>query len=1196
MADDNSKIEDDHTLAKKIAEKGVLGIKDVAKVTLQLVNAVSELHSQGKIHRKISADTIHIDEALTATLDSIEREVTLGGIGVDLIPSPPQLHNIPPLSLPAEIKAARQVLTEAGILLDPHQIDFYQLGALLCFMVSGHSVSDYLHSCKAKADVPEEIVSIIDRALGMNAKEQFESTEAFISEIEAVISGKPAAKDRSSLPDSIFIEPSSKTDADGQLPFKKLGHYEIIECIGHGGMGDVYKGYEKALDRFVAIKVLPVQLARQKDFVKRFHAEATAIAKIDHPNIVRIYYSGEDQGYQFFVMQYVDGESLADLLTRCKKLSVSEAMPIIEQCLAGIGAAHKRGLIHRDIKPGNVLLDRHSRRALVTDFGVVKSIHTVTQITVTGTIMGTADYIAPEQARGSEVDCRTDLYAMGVLMYQMLSGKLPFDAKSATSMMFQHAYEPPPPLSEVAPEVPEKLADVVMKLMAKDAKDRFQSTDDVLTVLQNIDLEGAKAASTSQTRIIEAPRFYSTPELPANLSKLTGKSLFGRLRNKIADFFGTHAPQVIDYMQTTTQQVDGAVAEYQRQRDKLAELAKEAKIAAEDFEVQAKANRKTAQAAGERAEVTKNTEAKQRALKEKQESEQAAAELAQFAAEQAEQAEEISLRLAKLDAKLVQLRSQRDALNARMNAAQARLKADQTRPSRWHLSKQLIHTAIILLLVCLATTLAYFLWLIVSKDSALIAYWKFDEGVGDIAYDSAGKNNGTIHGATWTNGINGGALSFDGKNNFVMIPDSDVFDFGKGDFSILAWFKATSAKDQFIVRFNGATKCVETYINSKSYVGSYIATNTKEIRLLYNNKKYNGDQWHHMAITMENGKENGYKLFIDGTMVGSLSCSEFFSDWSNLTIGANPEGSWNKHFFNGMIDEVQIYNRALSAKKIQKLYQSQVNIKPSAPSGLIAYWKFEEGNGNIAHDSAGNNNGQIYGATWTTGKIGRALSFDGKDSYVMIPDSDVFDFGMGDLSISLWFKTSNSKDQFMINFHTKRAICLEMYMDSAYCLGTYIDAGSDMIRLPFKGQKINDEKWHHAAITLINGTTNGYKLFLDGIMVGSLTCSARLSDWTQLVIGGNPISADWNKKFFNGLIDDVQIYNRALSAQEVQQLYRSTASIQETPENTGWVDILKLIDVERDTRAGQWRFENGVPLSIWEILPKYKASSQKVLT
>ncbi|MHC4666595.1 MAG: protein kinase domain-containing protein [Planctomycetota bacterium] len=404
MDDENSKTEYDLTLAEVIAEAGVLSVEQAAAVTLQLAEAVRDLHAEGKVHRQICANTIRVGRAMSARLETTEQEVTLGGIGVDLVPCPPPLQNMQPVSLPAAIDAAQQALTEAGILLNPQQIDFYQLGALLCFMTSGHNVSEYLRSCKAKAAVPQVVRPIIDRALGLNSKDCFQAADSFISELEAIVSGKPPAKSQPSpLPDSIFAESLSKSEAGlqpprdaraaagGSLPFEKLGHYRIIERIGHGGMGDVYKGYEQALDRFVAIKVLPPEFGRQEDFVKRFHAEAAAIAKLDHPNVVRIYYTGQDEGHHFFAMQYVDGQTLADLLEHRKKLTPSEALPIIEQCLAGIGAAHKSGLIHRDIKPGNVLLDRRSRRALVTDLGVVKAIQAQTQITVTGTVMGTAD-------------------------------------------------------------------------------------------------------------------------------------------------------------------------------------------------------------------------------------------------------------------------------------------------------------------------------------------------------------------------------------------------------------------------------------------------------------------------------------------------------------------------------------------------------------------------------------------------------------------------------------------------------------------------------------------------------------------------------------------------------------------------------------------------------------------------------------
>ena len=158
------------------------------------------------------------------------------------------------------------------------------------------------------------------------------------------------------------------------LPFTRLGHYEIVSRIGRGGMGDVYLGYERSLDRKVAIKVLPAELARDGDFVGRFKSEANGAAKLIHPHVVRIYVIGEDAGHHFFAMQYVEGESLAGLLGRKGKLAVDETLRLAEQVLSGLSAAHRQGLVHRDIKPGNILLDREQGRALLGDFGLVKSL------------------------------------------------------------------------------------------------------------------------------------------------------------------------------------------------------------------------------------------------------------------------------------------------------------------------------------------------------------------------------------------------------------------------------------------------------------------------------------------------------------------------------------------------------------------------------------------------------------------------------------------------------------------------------------------------------------------------------------------------------------------------------------------------------------------------------------------------------
>jgi serine/threonine protein kinase len=218
-----------------------------------------------------------------------------------------------------------------------------------------------------------------------------------------------------------------------------LGPYEIVGWLGSGGMGDVFKGYDAALDRYVAIKVLPAELARQEDFVARFRVEATAAARVEHPNIVPIYTIGSDAGHHFFAMQFVAGQSLAQRLAVEPRPQLSEVISNVQQVLAGLAAAHERGLVHRDIKPSNILLNERGERAMLADFGLVKSASAGTAMTATGVIMGTVDYISPEQGRGKPVDGRSDLYSIGVLMYQMLAGRLPFVADSPTAMIFQHA-------------------------------------------------------------------------------------------------------------------------------------------------------------------------------------------------------------------------------------------------------------------------------------------------------------------------------------------------------------------------------------------------------------------------------------------------------------------------------------------------------------------------------------------------------------------------------------------------------------------------------------------------------------------------------------------------------------------------------------------------------------------------------------
>ena len=350
---------------------------------------------------------------------------------------------------------------------DPCHEDVCALAELLCQMLTGASAEAYLCSPRIKRLVAAELQPLLDRILGSQSNGNPSDAAGFLAALPAALaatSADPAGVDtvtgpRESWPaveesragsqnvsslevvdvtpscvagisigDSVATRRADPARAP-ELPFQKLGHYQIISRLGHGGMGEVYLGYERGLDRQVAIKVLPLRFARDSDLVRRFHAEAMAAAKLVHPNIIQIYYIGEDAGHTFFAMQYVEGMSLARLLSQ-RRLTLEESLAICDEVLSGLTAAHRMGLVHRDIKPANILLDKIHRRALLADFGLVKSLQESEQgHTSSGIILGTADYIAPEQGLGKPVDRRCDLYSMGVVMYQMLCGRLPFIAR-----------------------------------------------------------------------------------------------------------------------------------------------------------------------------------------------------------------------------------------------------------------------------------------------------------------------------------------------------------------------------------------------------------------------------------------------------------------------------------------------------------------------------------------------------------------------------------------------------------------------------------------------------------------------------------------------------------------------------------------------------------------------------------------------
>ena len=261
--------------------------------------------------------------------------------------------------------------------------------------------------------------------------------------------------------------------------------YSILRTLGEGGMACVYLAHDEVLDRDVALKVLWERFARDKEFVERFEREARSAGSLSHPNIVQVYDRGEtEDGTAYMAMECISGGTLKDRIVREGSLSSGDAATVAIQVAGALGAAHERGVIHRDIKPHNILLSS-SGEAKVTDFGIARAA-AATTTTRTGRILGTANYMSPEQALGQRVDPRTDLYSLGVVLFEMLTGELPFRGDSPITVSMKHVNEPPPPPKKLDPGLSEGANAVVLKLLAKDPDDRYADAEGLIEDLEKM--------------------------------------------------------------------------------------------------------------------------------------------------------------------------------------------------------------------------------------------------------------------------------------------------------------------------------------------------------------------------------------------------------------------------------------------------------------------------------------------------------------------------------------------------------------------------------------------------------------------------------------------------------------------------------------------------------------------------------------